>query len=108
MLASRLSAADRFDGYTASMSTVAPRATSTRRASQIPLKSGNLAHAWTLGILLQTAIELRRRVASDEADDAKFPFKREQSVTELTMFVRLVAVVGGIVIVVSLVMGSIQ
>lgn len=61
-----------------------------------------------LGFYYRLQSELRRRVASDQGNDAKVPFKREQSVTELTMFVRLVAVVGGIILAVSLVVGSIQ
>lgn len=61
-----------------------------------------------LGFYYRLQSELRRRVASDQVDDAKVRFKREQSVTELTMFVRLVAVVGGLILAVSLVMGSIQ
>jgi hypothetical protein len=60
-----------------------------------------------LGLYYRLQSELRRRVASDQAEDGKGPIRREPSVTELTMFIRLVAVVGGLVLAVSLVMSSI-
>lgn len=61
-----------------------------------------------LGFYYRLQSELRRRVASDQAEDGTVPIKREPKVTELTMFVRLVAVVGGLILAVSLVTSSIQ
>lgn len=61
-----------------------------------------------LGFYYRLQSELRRRVVSDQAEGDKVPLKRAPAVTELTMFVRLVAVVGGLILAVSLIMGSIQ
>lgn len=61
-----------------------------------------------LGFYYRLQSELRRRVASDQAEKHRTLFERRQGVTELTMFVRLVAVVGGLILAVSLIMGSTQ
>lgn len=61
-----------------------------------------------LGLYYRLQSELRLRVTSDQAGEHKTPLERGQAVTELTMFVRLVAVVGGLILAVSLIMGSIQ
>lgn len=61
-----------------------------------------------LGLYYRLQSELRRRVATDQAEERKTPIERRKAVTELTMFVRLFAVVGGLMFAVSLIMGSIQ
>jgi hypothetical protein len=61
-----------------------------------------------LGFYYRLQSELRRRIVSDQAEGDKVPLKREPAVTEFTMFVRLVVVVGGLILAVSLIMGSIQ
>ncbi|CDN94220.1 MULTISPECIES: hypothetical protein [Agrobacterium tumefaciens complex] len=60
-----------------------------------------------LGLYYRLQAELRRRVMSDKTNPRVPPIRRRAS-TDVSMFFRLLAVVGGLLLAVSLIMQSVQ
>ncbi|MGV1986944.1 hypothetical protein ACQZ5N_09990 [Agrobacterium sp. 22-221-1] len=60
-----------------------------------------------LGLYYRLQSELRRRMASDKAHSQVRPARRKAS-ADASMFFRLLAVIGGLLLAVSLIMQSVQ